>query len=265
VLAGSLYAVSYRRHFLRTAEIADSGAGHTLAFRWPEFVESRLFSNSFERACYYFTLRTLIRSETHCLLLGGIIGGGALVVYRDATALIISLNSAYCLIVGLRVAFHLPVNPAASWVFQLNPGTDEAIRAAVSKVVLTLLTLAVVIPTFILFVWRANATTALQHSAFVLMMSLLLIQWLYRRTYSVPFASPTPQFRQSLILWVAVALLGLILFTASASLDRPMVVIFLPLAIWFSRWLEPRVSIFDVAPDVSGASVQLLNLPEPKL
>jgi hypothetical protein len=93
----------------------------------------------------------------------------------------------------------------------------------------------------------------------------LLIQWLYRRTYSVPFASSTPQFRQSLILWIAVALLGLILFTASASLDRPIAIVLLPFALWFSRWLEPRVSMFDVAPDVSGASVQLLNLPEPKL
>src|SRR5262249_28091795 len=112
--AMAVYAVSYRRYFLRIPETLEARpvASSERSGRGTAWLNRIWLSSGFQRACYYFGIKTLLRSETHCLIFGGMVALGVVTAAQQAmraadsarldTWLSLSYILAYCIIVGLR-------------------------------------------------------------------------------------------------------------------------------------------------------------------
>jgi hypothetical protein len=153
------YGLSYRRYFARIPEMVDVRPKHgegRLASRAYSLFDRWLLKTPFQRAGYRFVLNTLLRSERHSLVLAAFtglalalasealfsaFGGGAVKAggLPSAEILSIPLIFCYCVIVGLRLAYDVPSDLPANWIFQLSvaKGTNECIPLA-RKTMLTL-------------------------------------------------------------------------------------------------------------------------------
>ncbi|HZT30411.1 MAG TPA: hypothetical protein VFA33_11035 [Bryobacteraceae bacterium] len=213
-------ALSYRRHFLRIPEVSDlPPGGRRLRLSWPAFLDRLFLPTPFQRACYHFTVRTLLRSETHCLLLGVFAGLGLVLASQQALSgdwLPVPLILAYLGICGLRFVFNVPVRLNANWIYQVVLDDSGLETAAVArKVMLSFLIPAVLLPTLLGMGWRP--------AAFVLAALLLLVEVLLFRFHKIPFTCTFPPFQNHVILLFFVFLFGFFLFTGlGAGIERWM-------------------------------------------
>lgn len=231
-------ALSYRRHFLRIPEVSDlPPSGRRIRMVLPELVDRLLLPTPFQRAVYHFALRTLVRSETHCLLFGAFAGLGLVLASQAALAgdaLPIPLILSYFLICGLRFVFDVPARLDANWIYQavLDDNGDDAARVA-RKIILSLLLPGVILPTLIFLGWLP--------AAFTLGASLLLIEVLLLHFHKIPFTCTFPPFQDRVIVIAFVVLLGFFLFTATGTsierwmLDQPLRSLALPIGL-FLAW-----------------------------
>ena len=133
-----LYAVSYGRYLHRIAETTESAASGRgkldfLAARW---LPRLALPSAFERACFYFAVKTLVRSQRHRLLLAGFCGFGMAIAIQDVAsdwagttraathlprAMMLSapLAVVFFLLTGLRFVFNVPAELRADWVFRM--------------------------------------------------------------------------------------------------------------------------------------------------
>ena len=156
VLALSLYALTYYRHFMRIAEGGrlHAGAGrdrHSLVRR---IVDAAALRTPFQCATYHFALRSLFRSERHCLLFGGACSIGFFLAGQavsdaltrpgtftfDPRLLSVPLILSYFIIVSLRALFDQPTDRRANWIFRfmVDRRTCE-LRPLATKVVLSMI------------------------------------------------------------------------------------------------------------------------------
>jgi hypothetical protein len=155
------YAIGYRRHFVRIAEIADT----SVIGRVPRtsqlgiLLDRLLLRTPFQKACFRFITKTLLRSESHRLVLTAV-GGLALVLtsqalmdasqsarsWREAAlspdALSIPFILSFLVIVGLRVVFEIPAELRSNWIFQLMLDQDGAECEILARKVILILRLA---------------------------------------------------------------------------------------------------------------------------
>ena len=135
LLAPLVYAISYYRYFIRIPETLDT----TLRNRAPRKVlpmgsiDRMVLRSSYERATYRFTLKTLLRSQRHSLLLGAFAGMGLVIAMQTVASadpvtfvalpatemLSVPFILAYFLLSGLRFVFDLPAELRANWVYQV--------------------------------------------------------------------------------------------------------------------------------------------------
>jgi hypothetical protein len=147
--AVGLLVATHRRLMRRAIEGRDSGSGRAGRLVAPLLrrVSDLPWRHHVERATFEFTLRTLVRSRTHGMLMALYVGVAmALVVSGlipvmlrlgiagfakpDAGLLSGPLVLAFLTLVGLRVAAGIPVEPKANWVVRLLEPAD---RVAVSN------------------------------------------------------------------------------------------------------------------------------------
>jgi len=264
VVAFCAYAVGYRRHFVRIAEIAE---GVTIEHAPPplrlRFLERFLLRTPFQRGCFQFVSKTLLRSEAHRLVMTGI-GGLALVLASQALmnafegaksareaalapeALSIPFIVSFFMIIGLRLVFEVSAELRANWVFQfmLDADRQECRPLARTVILVLVLPMAVFIPC-VVYLHLEGPVIALLHGLLVLVWSLLLIDILLTRFRKVPFTCSLPVFKQHSIVIVIALVFGYLIyavstpeFESSALLDPLQMLKIVPVAT--VAWFIPR-------------------------
>lgn len=214
VLALLSYGLSYRRRFAAALEggrrPSDQRATAVLLWFLDLFAAG---ANGFVRAAHRFTVRALLRNESHRLCVAVAFGVGWLVAWHDAP-LAAPFSAAYVLILGLRLAFEMPAGAPAAWIFRavLNPREHETLPVA-RRVIWSFLTPLVLVPALALAWWSAGGTTAILHVLYLLALALCLAELQLAGYRKIPLTCPTPGFRDHLLMLCLVQFLGFELFT----------------------------------------------------
>jgi hypothetical protein len=234
---GMVYAISYRRCFVRIPEVADKGPSNdsVLLRRIFRALDRTILNTPFQRAGYRFVIKTLLRSQQHALILGGFTALGIVTASQFLFAsynaretaiqtsltpgvLAIPLILSYCILLGVRFSFDIPTDLQANWIFRLSIGktTHECIPMAMR--VMASLTIpwifAIVLPIYAYtWGWRAG----LLETAVTALWSLLLSEILLLNFRKVPFTCTPPPFRASSIVKVLSYLLGFFVFVVMTS------------------------------------------------
>jgi hypothetical protein len=231
VLFLATYALAYRRHLRSSLESGSAGPGTLRGLGEPMtlLTDRLVLRQPNERAAFHFITQTMFRSPRHRLLVGAYFGVGlafavmglvTLLVRSGAAALtgpdLWTLSAANALsfftLIGMRVAFSIPVELEANWVFRLAGGGGT--RAALTGVHRALVALGVA-PIFLtlapLYVLLWGWRTAVLHTAFGSALALLLAELLTLNLRKIPFACAYVPGKANLIRFWWVYLLG---FTA---------------------------------------------------
>ena len=232
------YTLSFRRSFTRIPETAEAGPFPRSQSRlFPVNLFDRLIlRDPPQRACFHFISRTLLRSEAHLQIaaafvaLGLVLAAQALassfhtraasvtVAYiRTPTDDLLSLPFllAFCLIVGIRLAFELPAALRSNWVFALcmDPNTLQT-RPIARKILLTFsLTPLVPLCFFSSYVlW--DLATALTHTVIFAACTIAFVEVLLLRFRKIPFTCSYPPFQSHSALVFVAYLFGFLFFTS---------------------------------------------------
>jgi len=235
VLAICVYAVGYRRYFVRIAEMTETVPikGRSRLALLGKLVDRSILRTPFQRGCSHFVWKTLFRSEPHRLVLAGIGGLGLVLAAQallasfesaspdrtlSADALSVPFILAFCIIVGLRIVFEIPVELRSNWIFQLmlDAGKHECEPMARKIILLCVLpwVLLIVIPAYAYVGGGAfgNWTVGILHGLLVATWSVLLTSALLLRFRKLPFTCSLPLFRQHSIVTLLGCLMGFFVF-----------------------------------------------------
>jgi hypothetical protein len=203
-LALALYAVSYRRHFKYIPEqvLRSSVKSKDREPVLRRLLDVCLLRNEVQQSIYHFVMKTIFRSDKHCLLLGVCWGIGLVAASRDisdvwtepgaaiadARILSVALMLSYCTIIGLRIVFEIPAEIRANWIFRSCLRYERRqVRAVCVKIMLMMVAIwliPVAVPLYIAVLgWRL----ALIHTLYVLACSLALIGLVLIGFRKVPF------------------------------------------------------------------------------
>ncbi len=277
--AMALYAISYRRYFLRIPEVADGMAPpQRIAFpRLRRALDRTLLRASFQRACYYFTLRTLARSETHCIVLGAFFGLGLVIASQLAIPpppagpvpagrlLAIPLAAVFLGVVGLRLTFEMPVSLEANWVFRVlrDAGRHESVAVA-RKVLFTMAIPVIVAPTAAAFAWGWGLAAGALHAGFVLGAMALLVEVLLLDFRKIPFTCKLPPVQNDALVRIVIGGLGFLLFAAGgSSLSAWMLQGRWRWLVVATGWAAAWLAIGWLRRDIDDGGEELLYLPSP--
>ena len=165
----------------------------------------RICPHPVARSTFEFTLRTFIRSRSHRLLLAMYVGAAFALVasaivpvaIRDGLAgfthpgveiLSAPLVLGFLSLIGLRVAFAVPVEPRANWVIRLHEPAD---RVAAINGVRAAMMVAGVLPSVAVAAASAwilwGAWLALIHAVVCTLMAWGLVEILLMRLVKIPF------------------------------------------------------------------------------
>ncbi len=234
VIAFCAYAIGYRRHFVRIAEIAEGTADVHRPWQWGFGILERLVLRTpAQRGCFHFVERTLLRSETHRLVMTGV-GGLALVLASQALmnafegakslrqaaltpeALSIPFVLTFLIIVGLRIVFEVPAELRANWVFQLMLDADrQECEPLARKVIFVWVLPWILAVTFGAYIYLQGVIVALLHTALVMSWAVLLTNILLTRFRKVPFTCSLPVFKQHSIVIVISFCFGFLIYAVS--------------------------------------------------
>ena len=203
-----LYAASYARLTRRALE-TPPGAGVRARALWPRGIRGSapawLRPSPVKRAVCAFTLRSLVRSRQHRLLLSLYValalafvlsGVVPLILRGDPAALArpgVAVTSAplvvmFFVLVGLRALFAIPIEPKANWIFRLRePGNRLAVVAGVRRALIVACVLPVTLAAGLSVGIPWGPTLGLAHAVFCALMGLLLTELLLIRFCKVPF------------------------------------------------------------------------------
>jgi len=293
-LAFCAYSIGYRRHFVRISESADdTSVVHAPTPMIWSALERFALRTPFQRGCFRFAGKTLLRSEAHRLVLTGV-GGLALVLASQALmhafegmksarqaamtaeALSIPFVVSFLLIIGLRIVFEIPADLRANWIFQLmlDPDHQECEPLARRIILISILPWVLVI-TFAAYLYLEGPMVAVLHTAVVMTWSCLLTNVVLIRFRKLPFTCSLPVFKQHSIVILIALCFGFLIYAGStaefesSALSGPIRMLsLLPVAgvAWYiPRYLGKntidleRKLIFE---EGSTRSVELLRLSE---
>jgi len=245
VVALGCYAIGYHRHFVRIPEIAAVTAPMPRRSRMGALL-ALVLQTPFQKGCFPFVWKTLVRSETHRLVLTGI-GGLGLVLASQALmnafagakslhqaalspeALSIPFILTFLIIIGLRMVFEIPVELRSNWIFQLMLDADrQECQSLARKVVLTLALPLVLTIAFPAYVYLEGWRVAFLHALLVGIWSVLLTNIVLIRFRKVPFTCTLPVFKQHSIVLLLSVCFGYLLYAIStpefesAALAEPL-------------------------------------------
>jgi len=234
-IAFCAYAISYRRHFVRIAEIADTND----LGRVPQtsqlgiLLDRLLLRTPFHRACFRFITKTLLRSESHRLVLTAV-GGLALVLasqalmdaaqsaksWREAAlspdALSIPFILSFLVIVGLRVVFEIPAELRSNWIFQLMLDQNGAECQALARKVMLITVLPwLVLIAFLPYMYLEGWVVASLHAILATVWAVLLTNIVVTRFHKLPFTCTLPVFKQHSFVIVLSVGFGFFLYAVS--------------------------------------------------
>jgi len=264
VVAFCAYAIGYRRHFVRIAEIAEGVTVEHRPRSWGfGLMDKYLLPTPFLRGCFRFVGKTLMRSEAHRLVLTGV-AGLALVLASQAMmnafqetaslksaaltpeALSIPFLVTFLLLIGMRIVFEIPVEIRANWIFQLMLDSDRQECEPLARTVM----LASVLPwvlalTFGVYWYLEDIIVASIHTLLVLLWSILLTNILLIRFRKLPFTCSLPVFKQHSIVILIALCFGFLIYAGStaefeaSALAEPIRMLGL-VPVTLIAWLVPR-------------------------
>ena len=243
------YGLSYRRRFAAVQEGGrrPSEQRASMALLWClDLFAAR--ADGFVRAAHRFTVRALLRSESHRLCVAVALGVGWLAAWQSGP-LAAPFAAAYILILGLRFAFELPAGVPAAWLFRvvLDPREHGTLPVA-RRVIFSFLTPLVLLPAFALAWWSNGVVVALLHLLYLCALAICLTELQLSGFRKIPLTCPTPGFRDHLLMLCLVQFLGFEFFTRGGfameqwMLDAPWRLLFVPLAMagaWY--WKRQRL------------------------
>lgn len=229
------YAVGYHRHFVRIAEIGDTTAAvrnpRTWRLRIP--LDRFVLRTPFQRGCFRFVCRTLLRSEAHRLVLTAI-GGLSLVLasqalmdafenaksWRQAAlspdALSIPFILSFLVVVGLRLVFEIPAELRSNWIFQLMLDRDgEECEPLGRKVILTFVLPWLLAIAFPVYVYLEGWRVAFLHTLLVTTWTVLLTNIVLIRFRKLPCTCTLPLFKQHSFVTLLSVCFGFLLYAVS--------------------------------------------------
>jgi hypothetical protein len=229
------YVVAYRRHFVRIAEIADTSARprNPQGFRVGILLDRLALRTRFQRAGFRFVTKTLLRSETHRLVLTAV-GGLALVLasqalldaFADAKslrqaaltpdALSVPFILSFLVIVGLRIVFELPTELRSNWIFQLMVDPDRQECESLARRVILIFVLpwllAISLP---VYAYLEGWGVASLHTLLVVLWAVLLTNIVLIRFRKIPFTCTLPVFKQHSFVTLLSCCFGFLLYSVS--------------------------------------------------
>jgi len=233
VSALCVYGVGYQRHFVRIPELTDvAPGGDGVRMQWLRRLNGLVMRNGQQRGCAVFVWKTLFRGEPHRLLLAGVGGiglvlasqallgsfsggglAGGLSVHLSAEFLSVPLILVFFLIAGLRLAFEVPVNLPANWIFRLLLDSEKHAGEGMERklILMSVLpgTVLAVLPIYgVLGGWMAG----ILHTAVVGVWSILLTDSVLIGFRKMPFTCTFPLFRQHSIVTLLGCAAGFFLF-----------------------------------------------------
>jgi hypothetical protein len=225
------YTVSFRRSFIRIPETADAGPLPRVQLKSSPLaiLHNATLRSPSQEACYDFIVRTLLRSDAHLQIVMAFAGLGLVA----AAASLSSLKSphfilagpapsveflsvpfilSYCIIAGVRLAFEIPTDLRANWIFRLSLSPDNHQARPIARRVLHAATLPWLIPfvfavTLIFFGW----IVALLHAAFLTLANVAVIEILLVKYRKIPFTCSYPRFESHSGVILVAYLLGFFL------------------------------------------------------
>jgi hypothetical protein len=228
------YAFSFRRSFLRLPELPDARPMTRISSLLSPLAFSRklAFRSSTHRACYQFVSRSLLRSTAHlqtllCFLAVALVisaemfGDGS---YHFSSGhgtvppvefLSIPFILGYCILVGIRFAFEIPLDLRANWIFQLWLDPDRHDARSVARRVLLEFSVAWLGPLVLGVTWAFwGWVTALLHAAIWCACMLVLAEILLIRFRKMPFTCPYSSFESHSPLIAVGYLFGFYIFSS---------------------------------------------------
>jgi hypothetical protein len=264
-IAFCVYAVGYRRHFVRIAEITEgrSSARAAKKSQLSAGVDRWVLRTPFQKGCFHFVWKTLFRSESHRLVLAAIGGIGLVVASQallsafengnpagkamvSADGLSIPLVLAFFIIVGLRMVFEIPVELRSNWIFRLMLNAEKhECEPLARKVILVSVLPWVLLISFPLYAYFGGRVIGCFHTLIVVAWSLVLTDLVLIGFRKLPFTCSFPLFQQHSIVTLLGCILGFFLFSVvtpqmeSWALVEPvrMIVFLPPVAV---AWYVPR-------------------------
>jgi len=251
------YAVSFRRSFVRIPESADVGPlprAQRLRLT-AKILDATILRDPKRRACYHFVSRTLLRSDAHLQIvlafaaLGLVVAAqtlttafhpGISIARQPPSAELISIPFilSYCLLLGIRLAFEVPLDLSANWIFKLwiDPG-GELPRQVARRVLLTF-SLGWLAPLCFLYsaiLW--GWLTALLQTAILIACSAVFVEALLVKFRKIPFTCSYPPFESNSPLYIVAYLAGFVLF----AIYIPQIVQWSVVTRWGSTLFIPLV------------------------
>ncbi len=284
------YALTYYRQFTRIPE--QTGVRGSRKWDGGKVIApilDRFFVRTpFQRAAYYFSLRTIFRSERHCLLFGTATAVGLFIAAQtladamaepirrgiDSRLLSIPLTLSFFIACSVRALYDLPTDRSANWIFR---ATVDRIRHESRSVGMKLI-VTLIVPWLLLLIlplaalhW--NWKIALLQTAYVLCCSAILSELLLLHFRKIPFTCLHVVNKDLVLVMVIVFLVGWAFFAPiNAALEARLIentsrLILLPILYIAVRLgvrrrendlpLRDRSLIFEDRPE---AAIQVLDL-----
>ena len=227
------YALSFRRSFIRIPETAEVSPFPRSQFHFLPVkpFDRVLLQDPPQRACFHFITRTLFRGETHLQIVSAFTAmalvasaQSAASVFRTPAAVHLRTPSedllsipfilSFCIIVGIRLAFEIPSDLRANWVFALWIDPDTLQTRPIARKVLLTFSLLPLIPICLVgssILWGFGV--ALIHTAVFAGCTVALVELLLLRFRKIPFTCSYPPFQSHSALIFVAYLFGFVLFT----------------------------------------------------
>jgi hypothetical protein len=228
------YALSFRRSFVRIPETAEVGP---LPRSQSRLLPVSLFDRVMlrdppQRACFHFITRTLLRSEAHLQIASAFVAMGLVVsvqslasAFHDnpATALrhpsedllAIPFILSFCIVIGIRLAFEIPSDLRANWVFAVWIDSNALqIRSIARKILLTFSLVSLLPIGFVSSAILWGFRDALLHTAIFTACTIAFVELLLLRFRKIPFTCTYPPFQSHSALILVGYLFGFVIFTS---------------------------------------------------
>ncbi|HVP47848.1 MAG TPA: hypothetical protein VMT32_14740 [Bryobacteraceae bacterium] len=237
------YAVAYGRYTRASLEGAvDAGkeksrGGGVVR----EALIQGLLRNPLERAIFRFSLRTMLRSPKHRLILAAYTGTGLALVLEESVALALQkglewkpaqevamlslpLVISFFLLSGMRFIFNIPSELSANWIFQVTERREQADYLSGARAAMVLLAVAPVAAVVAaVYGFLFDPRTALVHAAYCSLLSLLLVEGLLWRLDKLPFTCSYIPGRIPVVMLLTAYVVAFLFYThVMAYLEREM-------------------------------------------
>lgn len=227
------YAISFRRSFMRIPETLDAGPLPRVRFSRSPLAPLReaVLNTPSQRACYHYVARTLLRSDGHLQVVSGFLALGlvaaaavlssapnlhSLITGHQSSLEFLSVPFilAYCLIAGMRMAFEIPAELPANWIFQFWLDRERHEARPTARRVLLFFSLSWLVPAcFFTTLFLGDWVAALLHTTILILCTVILVEVLLLKFRKIPFTCPYPSFKSHSGLIGVAYLFGYAFFT----------------------------------------------------